>query len=47
MKTINMFKVGIPPPQPFYQEYIIIIILNRYKLDKNDGKEVVVLGFQP
>ena len=31
MKTIDMFRVGIPPSQPLFQEDIIIIITEKTK----------------
>ena len=34
MKIINMFRVGIPPPQLLYQEYIIIINTERNQTKK-------------
>ena len=47
---MSMFRVGIPPPQPLFQEYIIIIIINIDKPNKKSKggiSEVVVVVFQP
>ena len=39
MKIMNMFRIGIPPPQPLSQEDIIIIIIITGKSNKILGKE--------
>ena len=40
MKIMNMFRIGIPPPQPLSQEdIIIIIIIITGKSNKILGKE--------
>ena len=45
MKIINMFRVGIPPPQLIFQEKLIIRINIERKQTTNQEIEVVVVGF--